>query len=503
MQNEDFSRKWLALIGLSLLSFTAFLDYTIVTAALPFIQKGLNATVLQLQWILNIYGMILCMFMIAVGHAADLLGRRNIFYFGLILFAFASLGAGFSPTIHWLIFLRAIQGFAAAIIFTVGVALLPQTFPANQQTRAVSIFSAFNGAGLAIGPFLSGILISWLSWRWIFWINFPIIAIGMFLCLFSLKSSPKINYQTKFDWYGLGLLIVGLGCLVYGIIHGEQAGWSSIITYTNILIGIVALTLLIFIEMKIAHPLLDLTLFKNPQAGLVMLVCAMAGYITFVFMFFDSLYLEMMRHQTAFLVGLTLLSVPIVQVLVSLGFEPLVKKFGVFNLLLFGLGTAVLAGLIHAFFTPSITIYFVLIGLILLGYTWGIANAGSIAAITQSIPAEKTGGAIGTVFTIWNISGSIFLALATVVFHWRENVVMNSELAKANVALTAEQHQQITLFLSDPNQAKTILSEFANGKANEVFQAFHFSFMSGFHWVAWLSTVIMLIVLLAGIKLRQ
>src|SRR3990167_6630233 len=102
-----YKNKWYALIGLSLLSFTAFLDYTIVTTALPFIQKDLKATILELQWIMNIFGMILCMFMIAVGLAADLLGRKKIFFFGFVLFAIAALGAGGAPTIQWLIFFRA------------------------------------------------------------------------------------------------------------------------------------------------------------------------------------------------------------------------------------------------------------------------------------------------------------------------------------------------------------------------------------------------------------
>src|SRR3989338_10072891 len=118
MHNENLN-KWFSLIGLSLLSFTAFLDYTIVATALPFIQKELNATILQLQWVMNIFGMILCMFMIAAGLAGDLFGRKKIFFFGFVLFSIAAFGAGSAQTIQWLIFFRDIQGFSGAIIFTI------------------------------------------------------------------------------------------------------------------------------------------------------------------------------------------------------------------------------------------------------------------------------------------------------------------------------------------------------------------------------------------------
>src|SRR3990167_7428057 len=373
-----YKNKWLALIGLSLLSFTAFLDYTIVATALPFIQKELKATILELQWVMNIFGMILCMFMIAVGLAGDLFGRKRIFFFGFSLFAIAALGAGSAQSIEWLIFFRAIQGFSAAIIFTLGVALLPQAFPPDEQTRAIGIFSAFNGAGLAIGPFLGGLLISFLSWRWVFWINIPIIIIGLFLCAFTLQPSPRPNSTIKIDWWGLLFLVIGLGALVYGIIYGEQAGWNIPSTWFFIMIGIVALCLLINIEIKLEHPLLDLSLFKNTHASLAMLVCAAAGIITFVFMFFDPLYLELMRHEGAFMVGVVLLSVPIVQVVISLLFEPIVKKVGVFNLIFYALCSAVFAAICHAFFNPTITILFVIFALMLMGYTWGIANVGSI-----------------------------------------------------------------------------------------------------------------------------
>jgi MFS family permease len=198
--------------------------------------------------------------------------------------------------------------------------------------------------------------------------------------------------------------------------------------------------------------LLDLSLFKSAHASLAVLVCITAGLVVFVLMFFDPLYLESIRQQDAFIVGLTLLCVPVAQVIISLLWEKIMKKFKVLDLLLLGLLLPLLAAVCHAFFSPSITILFVLLVLVLMGYTWGIANTGTITALTQAVEPQKMGGAIGTMFTFWNLCGSIALALATVVFHWQESTS---------------------------------------------------NFMNAFHWVAWCTAGVMLVIFLVGLRLRK
>lgn len=499
---DNFRYKWWALLGLSLLSFTAFLDYTIVATALPFIQKGLHASVIQLQWVTNIFGMMMCMLMIIAGQLGDIFGRRKLFYFGFVLFGIAAIGAGFSQTIDWLIFFRAVQGGAATLIFVLGVALLPTLFPEKQQTRAIGTYTAFTGAGLAVGPFLGGLLITWFSWRWVFFVNIPIILVGLVMCSFSLKESAKVTH-VKIDWLGFILLVVGLGCLIFGIIHGEQYAWHLPVTWINLLIGAVSLVLLFWVELKVEQPLLDLAIFKNKHAALAALTAVMAGFITAVLMFFDPLYLKLIRNQTAFIIGVTLLAVPVIQVLMSVTLSTLIRWFGVYNLLVFGAVTAVVSTIMHAFFNIDIGIWYILLALALMGYTWGVANAGSIAGLVGSVPPEKMGSSVGTVFTSWNLSGSVFLALATLVFHAREKAVMAAQLAQHHVTLTAAQRHQVAVLLADPEQAKAVLAKFTGGRAHELYQVFQHSFLSGFHWVAWFATIVMAVGLLLGLLLRH
>src|SRR3990167_9252231 len=166
MQNSQFHFRWWALVGLSILSFTAFLDLNMVTTAIPFIQKTFHVSISELQWLPNIFAMALCMFLIIMGRFADIFGHRKFLYIGFALFAVSSFCAGASPNIHWLIFFRGLQGLASATIFTSGTALLAEIFSKKEQISAIGIFSAFNGAGLVLGTFFSGLLITYLSWRW-------------------------------------------------------------------------------------------------------------------------------------------------------------------------------------------------------------------------------------------------------------------------------------------------------------------------------------------------
>ena len=248
MKNDRFRFKWWALLGLSLLAFTAYLDATIVNTALPFIQTALKADIFQLQWIANIFTIILSMTMIAIGKIADLWGRKKIFYFGVVIFAIAAIGAGLSQTVEMLVFFRGLQALGASTVFIASAALLSDVFPERERIKAISIFGGVTGFGLMIGPFLGGILIGSLGWRWVFWINLPLIAAGLVACSFSLKGPSHEKHSIKVDWWGLILLIFGLGALMYGIIAGAQGNWKSILAWTFLAAGVCALILLIILD---------------------------------------------------------------------------------------------------------------------------------------------------------------------------------------------------------------------------------------------------------------
>lgn len=406
--DEKFRYKWVALIGISLLAFTAFLDFTIVNTALPFIQKDLNTNVLELQWVANIFAIVLSMSMIAVGKFGDRWGRKKIFYVGVVIFGIAAFGAGHSPSIDWLTFFRALQGLGASIVYICAAALLSDAFPKDEQARAVGIYSGITGIGLMVGPFLGGMLISALNWRWVFWINLPLIFFGLIFCIISLKHIVPPMTRVKIDWLSLFLLVFGLGVLIYGII--AMSGYC--------LIGLAALILLLVLDFRKPNPLLSLKpIFHNRLILLSLLSCCMGGIVSYVFMFFDPLYLENVRKDSPFTIGLIVAIIPAAQVIISFTFNHLLKWLGMANLFLFSIFMGALAAGLHWTIGAQTPILWILVPLLLLGIPWGLSNAGMVTAVNQTIESGKIGETIGTIATAWNVTGAIFLSISTVIFH--------------------------------------------------------------------------------------
>lgn len=414
-------QNW-ALFGISLLAFTAYLDATIVNTALPFIQTAFNADILLLQWITNIFTLILSMTMIAVGKIADLWGRKKVFYAGVIIFALGALVAGLSPTMRILIFFRGMQALGASAVCIASAALLSDVFSEHQRVRAIAIYGGVTGFGLMIGPFIGGILIALLDWRWVFWINLPIIAVGFIACSIGLKKITPHKHTTAIDLTGLFLLIGGLGLLMYGILLGAKESWASLLAWIFIASGAASLAVLAIFDEVRTHPLLDLPLFKKPLIALSALSCSLAGVASTVFMFFDPLYLRALRGLPPFLIGLLIACIPAAQACISFVFKPAVERFGVAFLLLFSTASALAAIGLHLLIHEETSLLFLILPFFLLGINWGLSNSGLITAANQTIAPHKIGEALGTVATLWNIVGSIFLALSAAIFYAKEKI---------------------------------------------------------------------------------
>jgi len=419
-EHDRFRFKWWALLGVSFLSFTAFLDVTIVNTALPFIQTALNATILQLQWVANIFTIILSMTLIAVGKVADLWGRKKVFYCGVVIFGLAALGAGFSRTVEMLVLFRGLQALGASTVWISSAALLSDVFPEKERVRAISIYSAVTGFGLMVGPFFGGVLISLLDWRWVFWVNFPVIAIGLAICSFALKGVAHDKHAVKIDGKGLILLILGLGALMYGIMAGAEHNWDSVLDWIFIAAGVICLLLLIILDKMGKNPLLDLDIFKENLIVLSALSCSLAGVISTVFMFFDPLYLRIIRDLSPFFIGLLIAVIPAAQVLISSCLNKAVKWLGTANLLFISVVAAFLSVVLHRLIDLHTSLFFLVVPFFLLGINWGLSNAAMITAVNQVITPRKIGAAIGTIATVWNVVGSILLATSTAIFHSAE-----------------------------------------------------------------------------------
>lgn len=493
--------RWTALFGITLLTFTAFLDVTIVNTALPFIQQNLHASVIQLQWVTNIVVMILAMLMITVGKMGDVFGRSRVFFIGSAIFSLGAIGAALSPTIFVLIFFRGLQGFGAATMFTVSSAMLSQLFPEEEHAKAVSLYTGFTGFGLAIGPLLGGLLLTLSNnnWRWVFFINIPIIIIGFSLCLKQLTNMHDIKQENvKIDIPGTFLLITGIGFLVFGIIHGGQFSWP-VSAWVCILIGLVALFLLLIVERRSANPVLDFQIFESKLIRLSLLNALPAGLICFVIMFFDPLYLHTVRAQPAMMIGLFMLVAPIMQILISVFFSHLRKRFSLEHLLYFSIFSACIATGGHVLLGMGSAYSLLFMSLVFAGITWGFANTATISAAMEGVSPEHTGTTIGTIFTAWNLSGAILLAIYSVIL----NHVQHSQLAQKLTGLPAKNDLIQLAVTNSESLHEKVAQLVGEGQAMGVLESFRSSFFAGFHASTWVGFALCLLCFITALSLRR
>jgi len=251
-------------------SGVAFLDGSVVNAALPAIAKDLHAGLADLQWVLTGYLLTLGALLVIGGSLGDLFGRRRMFMLGLLGFAAASLLCGVAPSTATLIAARCIQGMSASLLVPGSLAIISASFCDEDRARAIGAWSGLGGIALAIGPFLGGWLIDSISWRAVFLINLPVIAVTVVLTLrhvpesFDATSSHQAVGIGRVDVLGGALLALGLGGVVYSLIEGPGTSWSA----STVLIGVVGVALLsafLVEEVRSKHPMVPLSVFRSRQ----------------------------------------------------------------------------------------------------------------------------------------------------------------------------------------------------------------------------------------------
>lgn len=303
--------KWKVLICTVFGVFMIILDSTVVNIAFRTLQEEFGASVNDSQWIISIYVLALGITTPLAGFLGDRFGIKRVFITGLFLFAFGSFLCGIAPSLGILILARALQGFGGGIAFPLGPALLYPAFPPNEQGKAFGIFGIALVVAPALGPILGGLLVDAGLWRWIFFINVPIGALGVFLSYRWLRQSVT-NVNLKLDWLGLIFSTVGFGSVLYAATRAAENGWGSTEVVSFFAVGIVSLLIFGWVELFVAKdPLLDLRLFKNG----VFTNAAFVGWVSVMALFGAEfllpLYLQILRGYSALETGLLVLPLAI------------------------------------------------------------------------------------------------------------------------------------------------------------------------------------------------
>jgi EmrB/QacA subfamily drug resistance transporter len=255
--------KWWTLVAVCLGTFMLLLDITIVNVALPDIQRALHSSFSDLQWVVDAYALTLAAFLLTAGSLADMYGRRLLYLIGLAIFTCASVLCGFAVTTLMLQLSRGLQGVGGAIMFAVSLALLADAFRGKDRGTAFGVWGAVTGLAVAIGPLLGGLLVSGLSWRWIFFVNAPIGIIAVVISLMKVTES-RAPHASRPDWAGFALFTVALSSLVYGLIESNERSFSSGLVLGCLAAAAVLLAVFVIVEMRVAHPMFDLNLFRLP-----------------------------------------------------------------------------------------------------------------------------------------------------------------------------------------------------------------------------------------------
>jgi EmrB/QacA subfamily drug resistance transporter len=296
----------LALTVIAASQLMVVLDATIVNIALPHIQQALHFSTTSLSWVLNAYTLTFGGLLLLGGRAGDILGRRRVFIFGISLFTLASLLGGFATSSGWLLAARALQGIGGAIASPTALALITTNFPeGRERNRAFGVFAAVSVSGAALGLLAGGMLTSWLSWRWVLFVNVPI---GILLTLVAPRYITESERQPgRFDLGGALTSTAGMVALVYGFIRAAQEGWSDLGTMASFVGAVVLLAVFLSIETRTRQPITPLHMFRNRNragtyAVMFALAAAMFGMFFFLTLFVqDVLGYSPLRAGVAFL----------------------------------------------------------------------------------------------------------------------------------------------------------------------------------------------------------
>jgi EmrB/QacA subfamily drug resistance transporter len=391
-RNEQRSRGALVLIALCSAALIINIDVTIVNVTLPSLVRQLGATTTNLQWVVDAYSLVFAALILAAGSLSDRFGRKGILLAGLVVFAAGSLAGSFASTPNQLIAARAFMGIGAAAIFPSTLSLIANIFTERKErARAIGLWGATTGVGVAIGPIVGGWLLGHFWWGSVFLFMVPIAAVVGTLIGLAVPTSRDPS-TPPLDWRGLLLSTAGMGLIVLSIIQAPTWGWTAGRTLGTAAAGLAVMALFVWVELGTARPMLDVTLFENPRFTAASGSIMIAFFTLAGFTFLVSQYFQFVRGYTAFQTGLRILPVAISIAVAAVVGTKLAVQIGnkavvAAGLFAFGLALFWIAGSAD----PSTSYLILAATMILGGGGLGLITAPATEAIMGVVPKEKAG----------------------------------------------------------------------------------------------------------------
>src|SRR4030081_572800 len=318
---EKQTNPWLVLLVLVTGFFMILLDTTIVNVAIPAMSAGLNTTLDQILWVLNAYVLVYAVLLITAGRLGDLYGQRMLFAVGLAVFTVASALCGFAQDANQLIGARILQGVGAALLTPQTLAILTSIFPPERRGAAFGIWAGVAGLATLAGPTVGGAIVTYIDWRWIFFVNVPI-GIAALVATFAIIPDLRPGRRHGWDIVGVILATSGLFGVVFGLIEGERFNWGQIGSYAItipevIIAGVVLLVLFVIWERYQAEPLVPLSLFEERNFAVSNWIAAAIAFGMMSLFLPIVIYLQSVRDFSALTAGLTLSRMSLTWMLVA------------------------------------------------------------------------------------------------------------------------------------------------------------------------------------------
>ncbi|HEY1621308.1 MAG TPA: DHA2 family efflux MFS transporter permease subunit [Streptosporangiaceae bacterium] len=407
----SYRRRMLVLAICCMSLLIVGLDVTIVNVALPSIGRELHASVSGLQWTVASYTLVLASFLMLSGSTADRVGRRRTFQTGLAAFTIGSLLCSLAPGLGWLIAFRMVQAIGGSMLNPVAMSIITNTFvEPRERARAIGIWGGVVGISMALGPVVGGLLVQSVGWRGIFWVNIPVGLAALVLTALFVPES-RAPHARKYDPVGQALIVVILAALIYGIIEGPGAGWTSPKILTCFALSIAGLAALAWYEPRRAEPLIDLRFFRSaPFSGATLIaVCAFAALGGFLLL--NTLYLQDVRGYSALHAGLY--TVPMAAMTIVFG--PLsgrvVGSRGPrLPLILAGIALAA-SGFLLTRLTSGTSMAYLIVTYVIFGIGFGVVNAPITNTAMSGMPRSQAGVAAAIASTSRQIGGSLGVAV--------------------------------------------------------------------------------------------
>lgn len=420
------------LAAVSTALFCVQVDFFAMNLALPRMAEELGTSATDLQWVVSVYMLALGAFLVPAGRIGDIFGRRLSLMVGLGLFGVASVLCALAPSAGFVIAFRVVQGLGAALIFPVSISVLTNAFPAARAAGAIGMAYGIAGIGNAAGPVVGGFLTETVGWRFVFWVNVPLVLIAIVIGMATIGESRDPDAPRRIDLAGLALLMLGIGLFTITFDRASSWGWWSGATLGALVGSLVALIVFVMVERRVAVPLVDLSLARNATFVVLVIAGTIANIAYGVTIFASTLYLQDVRGLDPLMAGLVFLGPSAGAALGGPLSGRLAARYPA--ILVLGLTSVVAAVALATLACAGGWVLYV-IALSACGLTLGLVYAFTTVATQAVVRPERAGEAAGVTLTSLITLGGVGVAVAGTALEvlqrrgWSEGAAIDAVLA--------------------------------------------------------------------------